>query len=362
VTTDPSSQANGRWPVLDGLRAVSILAVIGFHAQWPGFGGGGRGVDLFFVISGFLITWLLVKERERTGRVSLKKFYFRRVLRIVPAFFVFLLGYGLVCLLVFRDLKPKLASSLLIATTYTTNAMMGWFGRDVVVAHTWSLSAEEQFYAVWPWFVGLLPRRAATLTTGALVAFALVWRLVLFASIGLSGPPMRYAYSPDTRFDSILWGCLLAYMVSHRRLGPALRKIFRKGFAVVLGVGLVSSSILVSQASKFFESTFAYTVTALGAGVILMGALYQEDSWLGRQLSSKVVQWVGRLSYSLYLWHTVALALASRATNQVGVAARAPALALSYIALAFGFAAGSYYLVEKPFLRMKTRFAVVQAT
>ncbi len=353
------SSNQDRWPALDGLRAVSIIGVLGFHASWPGFSGGGRGVDLFFVISGFLITWLLVREKDKTGQLSIRKFYWRRFLRIVPAFVVFLVGYSSACMVVFRDLKPLLFSSLLIAVTYTTNVARAWFDRTVILDHTWSLSAEEQFYAVWPWLTAALKKQSLLVVTFALVVLAPVYRTLLFFAIGTSGPSHRYVYGPDTRFDTILVGCLLALAINEPRYGEFIRTWARRGLAIPLGIGLLVTSIGVSMQLPFFMNTVGYSLIALSAGILLVAALFQEHLLYGKLLALPPLQWVGRLSYSLYLWHTVALALAGRFAGHLPKNPGIPWTSVSYVTIAFGLASVSYYLVEKPFLRLKTRFAVV---
>lgn len=358
MTTLKSSNKD-RWPALDGLRAVSIIGVLGFHAGWPGFSGGARGVDLFFVISGFLITWLLVREKDKTGQLSIKKFYWRRFLRIVPAFVVFLVGYWSACMVVFRDLKPLLLSSLLIAATYTTNAARAWFDRTVILDHTWSLSAEEQFYAVWPWLTAALKKQTLLVVTFALVVLAPVYRTLLFFTIGTSGPSHRYVYGPDTRFDTILVGCLLALVINEPRYCQFIRAWARRGLTIPAGIGLLVTSIAVSIQSPFFMNTVGYSLIALSAGILLVAALFQEHLLYGKLLASPPLQWVGRLSYSLYLWHTVALALAGRFAGHLPKGPGIPWTSTSYVTIAFGLASASYYFVEKPFLRLKTRFAVV---
>jgi peptidoglycan/LPS O-acetylase OafA/YrhL len=357
----PALSNKGTIPALDGLRGVSILAVIGFHGAWPGFSGGGRGVDLFYVISGFLIAWLLLKEKEKFGTVSLKKFYYRRMLRIPPAFYVFLAGYGLLCHLVFTDFRKDLSSSLLIAGTYSTNFMMGWFNREVLVAHTWSLSLEEQFYLFFPALVAFLSRRKVTVLALVLVVVTPLYRLALYQLSGTGNSPLRLAYSPDTRFDTIIWGCLIALLLFDERAGLWLAGIFRRNLTLIAGLVVMSVNFYLSERSVAFLSTIGYSLNALSFVCILLFTLFREDHPLNQLMSLKPMQLTGRLSYALYLWHPVALGLAGRCMKHVPSPFQDATQVALYLCMSFLLAAASYLIVEQPFLKLKDKFAVVRA-
>ena len=356
----PKLGSKGNIPALDGLRGVSILAVIGFHGAWPGFSGGGRGVDLFYVISGFLIAWLLLKEKEKYGRVSLRKFYYRRMLRILPAFYVFLAGYGLICQLVFTDLKNDLSGSLLIAGTYSTNFMMGWFNREVLVAHTWSLSLEEQFYLFFPAVVAFLSRKQASCLAFVLVIAAPLYRLALYCWSGQGRSPVRFAYSPDTRFDTIIWGCLVALLLFDEPARLWIGKVFRRRTTLLVGVSVMLMNFHLSEQSIAFMSTVGYSLSALSFVCILLFILLRDDHVLNRLMSLKPMQLTGRLSYALYLWHPVALGLTGRCVKHFRLPFQDTAHVLLYLSLTFLFATGSYLIVEQPFLKLKNKFAVVR--
>lgn len=348
------------FPSIEGLRAVSIIAIIGFHGGWPCFGGGGRGVDLFYVISGFLITFHLLGEKELYGRVNLRKFYWRRVLRTFPAFYMFLFGYWLICELVFLDFKPILFDSLLIASAHLTNIMIGWFGMDVLVAHTWALSLEWQFYLLFPAILSFATRRQVTIIVSALVLLIPLWRTVLFLMIGETGPPYRYAYSPDTRIDTILWGCLIGLMVSRRINSEFLRKLSSSQLAFCLGCGLVLISTYLSSQSNTFMSTVGYSITAIGCGFILLFGIFGGDNLITKLLQLKPLQTVGRLSYTLYLWHPVALGFAGRAANRFPVSLHEAANVGAYIFFSLVFSVGSYLFIEIPFLYLKVQHSIVK--
>jgi len=349
-----------KFPCIDGLRAISIVAIIGFHGRWPCFGGGGRGVDLFYLISGFLITFNLLREKELSGRVDLRKFYWRRVLRTFPAFYMFLFGYWLICQLVFQDFKPKLFNSLLIAATYSTNFMIGWFDFDVLVAHTWALSLEWQFYLLFPGFLSLFTERRVIIIVFVLLLLIPVWRTVLFFMIGENGPFYRYVYSPDTRIDTILLGCLVGLMVS-RKINPnVLRKLFSFQFTFYLGCGLILISVYLSSQSKAFMSTVGYSITAIGCGFILLFGIFGRDNLITKLLQLKLVQTLGRLSYSLYLWHPVALGLAGRAANRFPVSLHEAANVGAYVFLSLVFSVSSYLFIEKPFHNLKKQHSIIR--
>lgn len=350
----------GHIACLDGLRAIAIIAVVGFHGNWPGFEGGGFGVDLFFVLSGFLITWLLLKEKTRYGVISIKEFYYRRVLRIVPAYLVFLLGYALLCALVFRDLYPRLATSTLVAATYTTNIFISWFDWPILQVHTWSLSMEEQFYLLFPALILWLPRSIAIRAIVALLVFAPLWRMLIY--FGSDTTYYRISMGPDTRYDSILWGCFLAFLYTDDRLRGALLGYGRRRFFVAGGV-LVSLSVIIALEHRAFMSTIGYSAIALGFCLILWYFLHSEKGLPARVLTWKPIRFIGVLSYSIYLWHPPILGLASRIHHRLDPSIAEIGGQVFYFLASLLAAIISYYVVERPFLRLKaTRKVIIQNT
>jgi peptidoglycan/LPS O-acetylase OafA/YrhL len=345
---------------IEGLRGISIIAIIGFHGGWPCFGGGGRGVDLFYVISGFLITFHLLGEKDLYGRVNLRKFYWRRALRTFPAFYTFLFGYWLICEVVFLDFKPILFDSLLIAAAHLTNIMIGWFDKNVLVAHTWALSLEWQLYLFFGAILFLVTRRQMTIVVGALVLLIPLWRTVLFLMIGETGPCHRYAYSFDTRIDTILWGCLIGLMVSRKNGSDFLRKLFSSQLLFCLGCGLVLISAYLSSQSSIFMSTIGYSITSIGCGFVLLFGIFGGDNLITKFLQLKPMQTLGRLSYSLYLWHPVALGLAGRAANRFPVSLHEAANVGAYVFFSLMFSTGSYLFIERPFLHLKGQQSIVE--
>jgi peptidoglycan/LPS O-acetylase OafA/YrhL len=334
----------GYQPALDGLRAVAITAVVLVHAC--GFpASGGLGVDLFFVLSGFLITTLLLEERARTGAVSLLGFYRRRAFRLLPALVVFLAVYLAVALAFFaggRETAGAHLGGVLVGVAYLANVVQAG-GSDLPdgLVHLWSLSAEEQFYVLWP----------ATLLV-ALAAFGRrVWPLAAALAAGVvlvqvaqlqllldSVPNVRLAYGPDARAGSILMGCLLAVLLFGRprpTLGTRSTAAVLAVFVLILFAGLE-------------RATFAGPILLFGlACACLVVCALDARSPVARVLSAAPLVGLGRISYSLYLWHMPILVwLGAHDTRLQLVDGLA-------IVLSIGAAYASYRLVELPFLRRK---------
>jgi peptidoglycan/LPS O-acetylase OafA/YrhL len=337
--------------------------------------GGYLGVDVFLVLSGFLITGQLLSEWDRTGRVSLTRFYLRRAYRLLPAFWLLaLVGVTVVVLLGVgtpgerSEFLASLAASMLYVNNYfqvvRQNTGAGWLG------HTWSLSLEEQFYLLWPLvLVALcrrprLARRLPLVLLGGVVAVAL-WRNLL-AVLGVSGT--RIYFGLDTRADALLVGCALAaWLRAARRgantegeLGLAWRRRLHRVTTVTvaagpLALGLLAVATVVAPNGWGPEPTAlsrgGYTVVALLAGTLVL-ALEQgtRKSWLFRLLAVPPLGWLGRISYGFYLWHFPVVA--HWGGDLTGALGPWPAvLVVGLVSLAL--AATSYYVVERPILRRR---------
>ena len=339
----------GYRPALDGLRAVSILAVMAFHSTFlaGGLPGGFLGVDIFFVLSGFLITSLLIEEGAREGRIDFRAFYIRRALRLLPALLV-LLGCLWVAVLLAGGRLHMDARSLTTTTLailfYVSNWLLA-FGVSwpMQFDHMWSLALEEQFYLVWPLVFGLMLRRGARTRTMAgvllaAVAAVAVWRAWLFYRWG---SVQRVYFATDTRADAILVGCLFAVWRAHgwRRRGPAAAIVMAVGFAV---------AFLVARHDAGYMFYGGFTLAAAAAGVLTLELV--ACPW--GVLTLPTMRWVGRLSYGIYLWHPPVFYLVEKSPLRRHMALGLPV----GWALAFGCAAGSFYLFERPMLRLKRRF------
>lgn len=336
-------------PALDGFRMLAVMAVVLGHAGTTGILGARHGVAGFFVLSGFLITWLLLAEHERTGSVSLRGFYIRRALRIFPAYYAFL-AFSIAVDLMRGD--DRILPLIWPGVFYWVNYANAWYGHSTAsIAHAWSLAIEEQFYLLWPLlFLALAgrPRRWMIATLAILIAASSTWRTVAFGLLGWSAD---YAYNAfETRIDNLAIGCLMAVLL--RSAGP--RRLAASLAAhpvlplVTIGLLHLSSSI----PSGVYQFGPAFTVDALLLAVLMVQLLQLTATPPWRWLDSRVSVYLGRISYPVYLWHQWGLGLADKVHAPAGVL---------HLATGVGFtlalAAASYHFLETPFLRLKQRFA-----
>jgi peptidoglycan/LPS O-acetylase OafA/YrhL len=340
---------------LDGLRGVAVLLVFLFHLRVAGFAAGFLGVDVFFVLSGFLITSLLLAEMERSGRISLTGFWARRVRRLLPALVLMLLAVALLTSLTapYTE-RSALRGDLLATTTYranwhfiTTSSYFENNGVDSPLQHTWSLAIEEQFYLVWPLVLGGLvlwlkrPRLAVAVPALLGVVLSGVALAVLWWSRGAD----RAYMGTDARMFEPLMGALGAVFIVTPR-GRAL--VQRAGTAlIVLGaIGLVLGLALIRPDTSLYYVGGAF-------GFSLAALLVVAPAWLGgggvlrRALEWRPLVWLGAISYGLYLWHwPVIVWLGFRDAHGIDALLRG-ALAVT---LATGVATLSYYAIERPIL------------
>lgn len=325
-------------PALDGLRALAVATVILYHGGY-GQVPGDLGVLMFFVLSGFLITWLLVRERERTGTTSLLNFYRRRTLRIFPAYYAFI-AVSIVADRVLGD--PWTTGQMMTAVTYTANYYQAFNDHSGPQAHIWSLSVEEQFYLAWPATFMVL-RTPTALRRGilAIIAAVVAWRSWLYAQ----GVTSSYLYNAiDTRFDSLLIGCLLAVLCTSPRVLHALR-------CTSPAMPLLTAAILVysRRAGPTWHYTVGFTVDGVLCALILTQLLQLSASRFWAWLDHGLTRWLGAISYPMYLWHMWALGAATWIAT-----ALATQVALGYL-ITVSVAAGSYYVIERPVLAVRSR-------
>jgi peptidoglycan/LPS O-acetylase OafA/YrhL len=329
----------GYVPALDGLRGVAILGVLGVHLF--GLSGGFYGVDLFFVLSGFLITTLLLEEHDRTGRVSLRAFYIRRARRLMPALCAVLVLIAVVGPLYY---SPALLASIVASGLYAANIVRGFGTSDFLnatpAAHLWSLAQEEQFYVLWPVALLSLHRRLTERRLMTLLAAGFVLLVLYRAGLAAAGAGWhRIYYAPDTHMDGLVLGCLVACA---RRRGlttvPALAGC--AAFALV-----VAAFALGAQTVPW--SVGGMPVVEIAAAALVLAALSPGPVSLA--LSARPLVWIGALSYSLYLWQIPAMWLTGW-DDRWGALALAAALTLV-----------SYYVIERPFRRPRARAIAVPA-
>ena len=343
----------GYRPALDGLRAIAVLAVLAFHSGL--IHGGFLGVDVFFTLSGFLITTLLLEEHARAGTIAIGRFYVRRALRLLPALVAFLIFWGGVSLATTTpQFWPVILGHLFGVLCYVTNWLMIYWMTGPH-GHTWSLAIEEQFYMIWPVTLLLLLRwvRHSTWIVAVLVTVAassLAWRLVLTLIDGTQFT--RIYVGTDTHADGVLIGAALAVL------------LIRKGGCVPagllhrVGVPLSALGLLLLLLAAPLVPGYAWGVTSLAAlatsGVIL--GIVAGGSGVTRWLEYAWLVSIGRISYGVYLWHWPVFSWHA-AVRSPGDSA--PPLLLSGLAWSLTFAAAliSYFLIERPFLAYKARLS-----
>ena len=337
---------------LDGLRGVAVLSVLLYHSSV--IRGGFLGVDVFFTLSGFLITSLLLEEHAATGTVDIWRFYVRRALRLLPALLVFLVFWGGMFLaLTPPSFWPRAGGYVLAVLCYVANWTVIYWMPIGIFGHTWSLAIEEQFYLVWPVALVLLvrlvrrPTRIAAVLTLAAAA-SLVWRL----SLVLAGASFRRTYAgTDTHADGLLVGAALAVLLAGGWLNVGASGGVRRRVAAVSAIGLAGLLLTAVPVPGH-----AYGVSALAAlataGIILH--IGTQGSLVARLLESAWLVRIGWVSYGVYLWHFPVFVYVG-VLRQPGEAA-AP-LFPSTLAWAVTFAAAlaSYFLIERPLLAYKAR-------
>lgn len=326
----------GHRPGLDGLRGIAIGLVVLAHAAPDRFVNGGTvGVTVFFALSGFLITSLLLDERGRTGSVSFRRFYGRRARRLLPALVVYLAFWttaGALGWSPFRVQAAEVASTLL----YFANWVIAAFGgMSYPTAITWSLSVEEQFYVLWPLTFLLArrwPRAQVAIAASGIVAGG------IFRLLAWHGPTswMQVYYPSQMHMDAILLGCLLALTV--HRYPTALRRVSpRVGW---LGIGLLTFLLVVqSETLKWLADPL---LASAGCCLLIASVLLSGSRWL----EVAPLRWLGRRSYALYLWHYPITVLAGPGYHWFPQWAG--------IALSLALAEVSWWVVERPFQRRRT--------
>lgn len=356
--TTPPPPLTGRAPALDGLRTIAILIVILYHLHVPQFEGGFIGVTVFFVLSGFLITTLLLGEERRTGRIRLRSFWVKRLLRLYPAL-VALVVVGLALWNWVGDYKGASFSpgeAAFIALSYTGNLFRSyWDTTQGVFAHTWSLSMEEQFYLLWPAVLVLLfalrTRRRWTMTgLGVVVVGAATTAWLSYRTPHGGATPDVY-FSPVLGVVPLATGCLLALLLDEERVRRWASGV-PGHVGTWLGIALLAGvQFWIDDDWTQHAWSFGVVLPATGlVSALLIGGLVSVRSPLSAALAWTPVSWFGRrVSYSAYLWHPLVIALLG--TFAVGAWGTA-----SLVGVALLVAVAAAYAVEVPVEKARRRW------
>jgi len=350
-------------PSLDGLRAASIALVFIAHGGLPGLPlppvPGGFGVTVFFFLSGFLITTLMRMEQEKNGRVSLKKFYLRRSLRILPPFYL-VLAAAWVANLAFGLSDTIEPAAVLAQSLHYTNYWIIEHNFDGLPFGTgvyWSLAVEEHFYLLFPLIFILIARTGASAGKMASCLLAacgaiLAWRLYLASNLDLSAPldVARLELASDTRFDSLLFGCALAIYGNPSLDRSRFSEQTWKYVLFPLGIAGLLASFLIRD--EFVRGTWRYTLQGVSLIPIFVCAVRYPDWLVNRPLNLRPVAFLGTLSYSIYLIHQTVIGVMGKTLS--GSTANGAA-GLFNIAICIGIAWLIYEAVEKPCARLRRR-------
>jgi peptidoglycan/LPS O-acetylase OafA/YrhL len=307
-------------PGLDGLRAISVSAVLLYHADITWMPGGFLGVDVFFVISGYLITSLLLAEYRNRGHIGLGQFYLRRARRLLPALFLVLASVALFATIFLPDEVRALRGDVVAALGYATNwwqifqhqSYVAAQGRPPLLRHLWSLAVEEQFYVVWPllllgmtrlWKGRRSPMLVATLV-GALLSFGTMVVLSLSHDFTVADPSRVY-FGTDTRIFTMLIGAALAMVWSPWKLSP---KIGREPRLVLDAVGATGLGLLVLMfVNAHYQSNFlfrgGFLLVAVTSAIVIAVAVHPASRIGTTALAQQPLRWIGERSYGIYLWH-----------------------------------------------------------
>src|SRR6476660_2602989 len=336
-------------PGLDGLRAIAVASVFLYHSRIDWLPGGFLGVDLFFVLSGYLITSLLLVEWEARNQIHLRRFAMRRARRLLPALVVVVLGSLILASIFARQDLARTRSDVVSSLLYYANwhqiianhSYFNLMGNPSLLQHTWSLGVEEQFYIVWPLL--LVPclvlvgrkRMPMIVIAGIAASAALMW--ILYTP---GADPSRVYYGTDTRAFLLLMGILLALV------WPAIERL-RRGLPLLelLGISALVGSVLLFLDMQDFNPTL-YQGGDLAAAfcfVVLIAAVAHPGTGIGRALGIAPLRWGGERSYGVYLWHRPIILLVA------GVNVRSsPAVVLAEAAVVIAAAALSFRFVEEP--------------
>ena len=353
--TKPGARAPFRQlPALDGLRAIAVLAVICFHISRHLLSGGYLGVDVFFVISGFLITGILLREYDGRGSFSFANFYARRALRLFPALAAVLVTTVIVALVSISTVETREAMYGVPWVIFYAGNWVRAFGGPFtlgLLGHTWSLSIEEQFYVVWPAILMLILScvRSRYRIAAALACVAAMDALYCVFAWQHGWSAARISNGTDTHADGLLLGCALAFYLAVHGDSVAEGAARRIQAAAVAGVAAVFI-LMVAAGESAGWLVLAFPIVATASAALIWSLVVYPVAIFQTFLNLAVLQWIGKRSYGLYLWHFVILRAPTFSALQ------RPERDVIQLGVIFAAAALSYHFLEQPFLRLKTRF------
>jgi peptidoglycan/LPS O-acetylase OafA/YrhL len=358
---------------LDGVRALAVLAVVLYHfdpLQTPWLravqGLGFLGVDVFFVLSGFLITTLLLREPARPLGTLLRAFYMRRALRIFPLYYVGVAVYAVVAI-------ARGAESWTTYRGFLPSLLLYWSDWRLAFqplpfpqfGHAWSLAVEEKFYLLWPLAALLWNRRHGSRIALATIVAATVWRAIVVH--GIDDPDLveaRLWYSFELRLDTLMWGCLLAHLLhdagTYRRVAALAGHAATQCAAVAGALGVILLLLVRRQPDEWLQWRYA-TMPPLLA-VLLAALVVQPSARRWSWLQQRPLAFVGRISYGVYVLHPLALSIVSLSLRNLPTAAEGPLLVPLrfglYLLTTLAICTASHAWLERPLLRLKRRYRV----
>ncbi len=364
--TTPATATTKHWAPLDGIRGSALLFMLAYHLDRSEPKSGFFSIDMFFVLSGFLITSLLVGEREKSGLIHFGNFYARRALRLLPALFE-LLVLVLVLSLIFgnRVESHQTLTSIPYTLFYIANwhQVYGYLGSLGMLDHTWSLSLEEQFYFIWPiTLVGLLTvfkNNRRLLAIGLMCASVgdMIYRYVLvWDNHSFPSGFLRVYYATDTHCDGLLMGCGMALLLASRTK-PA-SDLARKLSKASACVGVVVLAVVMFAFNPFIVSSYAngIPIAVFSVAAIIWNLVTDPVRWIAAILGSKPFVFLGKRSYGFYLLHWPIYILI---TSYWGI--HRNRCDLTELVLTFIAGTLSYKYIEEPFLRRKVKFQRTEA-